>query len=38
MYVQAFLPEPPVKGFDEGVIGRLAGPLEVEAHVARIGP
>ena len=30
--------EAPVKGFDERVVGWLAGPGEVERHVMNVGP
>jgi hypothetical protein len=38
MGVQTFVPEPPVEAFDEGVIGRLARPGEVQDHAILVGP
>lgn len=32
MFVQAFLPEPPVEAFHLGIVGRRAWPTEVELH------
>ena len=36
--VQTFGPELAVERLDEGVVGRLAGPGEVERHAFRVGP
>ena len=38
MRVQAFRPELAVEQFDEGVVGRFAGPGEVERDAALIRP
>ena len=38
MGVQAFGPEPPVECLDEGIVGRLAGPREVQHDIMDIGP
>jgi hypothetical protein len=36
--VQAFRPKPAVERLDEAVVGRLAGPRELQGDRARIGP
>jgi len=36
--VQTFRPEASIKGFDEGIVCRLAGPGEVKDHPALVGP
>ncbi len=36
--VEAFIAEPPVEGFDEGVLGRLAGLDEIEPNAVALGP
>ena len=38
MGVQVFGPEAAIDGFDEGVVGRLAGPREVQGDNLRLGP
>lgn len=38
MGVEALLPETPIKTFDLGVIGRLAGPAEIQPHATLMGP
>ena len=38
MRVQAFRPELAIEGFDEGIVGRLAGTGEVERDATLIGP
>jgi hypothetical protein len=36
--VETFIPEPPVEGFDKGVLGWLAGLDEIEPNAIAIGP
>ena len=36
--VQTLGPEAAVEGLDEGIVGRLAGPAEVEGDAVGIGP
>src|SRR5258708_35563288 len=36
--IQAFPPELAVEGLDEGVVGRLAWPAEVECHAFHVRP
>ena len=36
--VEAFIAEPPVEGFDKGVLGWLAGLDEIEPHAIAPGP
>jgi hypothetical protein len=38
MHVQALGAEASVEGFDKGVVGRLAGPAEVERDAVGVGP
>ena len=38
MFVQAFLPEPPIEAFHLGIVGRCAWPAEVELHAMFVRP